>query len=377
MGWQGCRQQPRGGSHERRSGPAPVIAKITRGSRPGDLAAYLHGPGRHNEHSIDRVSGGRVIAGNRPRIGDRNGAKWAADLRLAASQRPDINKPIWHMSLRAAPDDRSLSDIEWADIAQDMLERLGAADRPWVAIRHGDDHIHIALCRVGYDGSIWHAKHDYAAAQRARRPIEQRLGLTQTPTRALDSASRGTKATRRLRQGEYQHAAATGVAPARVEVSQRVQQAVVRAAGQGRAAFEAQLDALQIDWQVNIASTGRVSGYSFRRPGHLDSGGGPVWWKASQLDRRLAWRNLQGLLDGREPVPFEPIGVAAVRDHWRGLSDPSTTAQKAGEAKEADERSQYARMFPYPPGVRGPSASHPRASYRPAAATEHGRGLER
>jgi hypothetical protein len=45
-----------------------VIAKITRGERAGDIAAYLHGPGKANEHEYTvgnvRHSGGMVIGGN-------------------------------------------------------------------------------------------------------------------------------------------------------------------------------------------------------------------------------------------------------------------------------------------------------------------------
>jgi hypothetical protein len=35
------------------------------------------------------------------------------------------DKPVWHCSMRAAPEDRLLSDREWAQIAEDVMHRTG------------------------------------------------------------------------------------------------------------------------------------------------------------------------------------------------------------------------------------------------------------
>ena len=52
--------------------------------------------------------------GNLAREGDTDEKRWAADLRLAASGRPEAKCPIWHASLRCAPTDRTLTDAEVA-----------------------------------------------------------------------------------------------------------------------------------------------------------------------------------------------------------------------------------------------------------------------
>ena len=53
-------------------------------------------------------------------------------------------------SMRAAPEDRLLSDSGWAGIARDVMHRTGLCPRGeeddavrWIAIRHGPDHIHL------------------------------------------------------------------------------------------------------------------------------------------------------------------------------------------------------------------------------------------
>jgi hypothetical protein len=162
-----------------------VIAKITRGSRAGDIAAYLHGPGKANEHqymqSSARMRGGIVIGGNLGREGETDGTRWAQDLRAAARTREDITKPIWQVSLRTAPGDRKLSDQEWADAGQQFAEAMGYVDHPWVMVRHGDDHVHIVTSRVSETGEVWHARQDFRNAQRAATQLEKAYNLHQAP----------------------------------------------------------------------------------------------------------------------------------------------------------------------------------------------------
>ncbi|GAB77853.1 hypothetical protein SAMN05421595_0363 [Austwickia chelonae] len=55
--------------------------------------------------------------------------------------------------------------------------------------------------------------------------------------------------------------------------------------GGGREAFEAALTENDVQWRANVASTGRMNGYSFRDTGHVDAAGKPVGLKASDLDR--------------------------------------------------------------------------------------------
>ena len=70
-----------------------------------------------------------------------------------------LARPVWHCSMRAAPGDKMLSDDEWAQIACDVMHRTGLAPSGqdddavrWVAIRHGDDHIHIVAMLARQDG---------------------------------------------------------------------------------------------------------------------------------------------------------------------------------------------------------------------------------
>jgi len=181
-----------------------VIGKITKGTRTGSIGAYLHGPGRANEHSYTNEygkhqAGGQVIASNLAVIGDTDSKRWAAQMRQPLALRDKaVKQPIWQVSL-ALPPGEKLTGRQWADAAQTFVEQLGVQEHPWVAVHHGasaggNDHIHIVLNRVNFDGELWAAKHDYRRVQRAATHLEKVYGLSHAPrTRDAQSVKRTPK----------------------------------------------------------------------------------------------------------------------------------------------------------------------------------------
>lgn len=159
-----------------------MIAKITRGARAGDIGAYLHGPGKANEHVYydatgEKHSGGQVIGSNIGAEGQTDPARWVPELRAAQQTRPEITKGIWQASLRNTANDRVLSNDEWAEVAQSFAEKMGFENHPWVAVRHGADHVHIVVSRVDYEGNVWHGRNDRRQAQTACQQLERAHGL--------------------------------------------------------------------------------------------------------------------------------------------------------------------------------------------------------
>ncbi|XAS74802.1 hypothetical protein V3G39_00010 (plasmid) [Dermatophilaceae bacterium Sec6.4] len=141
-----------------------------------------------------------------------------------------------------------------------------------------------------------------------------------------------------LKQGEWKYAEATGQSPVRVRLAAQVATAMAETAGYGRAAFEEALSEQGIAAQANVASTGRVSGYSFASPtleGGRDRDGALIWFKASQLDKQLSWSRLGPILEAPRaalpPVPSpgttlfgkpkqwaSPAVQVAQEQEWRG-----------------------------------------------------------
>ncbi len=303
-----------------------MIASITRGKDAGALGVYLHGPGRHNEHAYNNRVHGMVIAGSVAVTDPTKPGQWVANMRRAYRGRDDVSRPVWQCSLRTAPEDRRLSDAEWADAAQTFAERLGFAKHPWVAVRHADDHIHLAVSRVAHDGRVWQGQHDYRHAQAARRELEVTYGLAQTVTRRTMRSER-TSITQ-VKPGEYRMYAEAGHHAPRVALAESVLAAANTTAGKGRAAFEAELTDRGIAFVVNQAATGTVSGYRFAA--HTDDNNELVWFKASQLDKKLAWRQLAKVL---EPLP-QVRGEREFTTEYDAALDRAAHEARAGRIAE-------------------------------------------
>ena len=278
-----------------------MIAKISTGSDPKGLAAYLHGPGKATPHSYRNeagrlIAGGTVIAGS-VQVTARNPQRWGRDFERAAATNARVGKPVWHCSLRCAPGDRRLTDTEFADIAQTVAERMGFENHPWVAVRHDDDHIHIAVSRVDFQGLTWKNSNDRWKVVEVMREVERQHGLTEV---ASPERARGRQAS----SGEQRQAVRTGKVPQRDGLREIVTAARDIAAGQGVEAFEAAIEAnpiTRVQVRRNVAKTGRMNGYSFNLPGYTDAAGEPIWLPASKLDRGLSWSQLEKTLTGPRP----------------------------------------------------------------------------
>ena len=330
---------PRRGGVAVRAGVGAVIAKITRGADPGRIGAYLHGPGRAEEHVYEGRLGGAVIAGTVPVLEPRAAGEWVGEMRAAIARRADITRPVWQASLRSAPGDRAMSDGEWADAAQGFAMSMGFAGHPWVAVRHGADHVHVVVSRVDHAGEVWHGRFDRRLAQQACAQLETEHGLRQAPrSRAVPVAPGqqhvvgGGPADGQLTKGEWRRAVASDTTPTRVVLVERVRAAAGLAAGRGRAAFEAELTAVGVAYQANEAGTGRMNGYRFADPTHRDELGEPVWFKASQLDKTLSW----AALNRRLTEPPLPTGRAPAKRRLQTRTSHDRDLAAAHQAAGAD-----------------------------------------
>jgi hypothetical protein len=70
---------------------------------------------------------------------------------------------VWHCSLSLHPDEPSLSDEKWRQVAEEFIEAMGFGGQRWLAIRHGrsagsdehpagNDHVHLVVQLVDEHG---------------------------------------------------------------------------------------------------------------------------------------------------------------------------------------------------------------------------------
>src|SRR4051812_5559445 len=180
----------------------------------------------------------------------------------------------------------SCPNVEWAGIARELLDGAEVAKQDdaggprWVAVRHAEDHIHIAVVLVRQDtGRRFWPHHDYPKLRSAARRIEQRLGLTVT------AAPDGTAAPRPSR-GEVETAGREGRMPARVGRRRAAQQAAV-AAGDVEG-FVGYLRERGYVVGLRRAPSGDLLGYKLARPGDTTAAGEPVFYSGSKLAPNLS-----------------------------------------------------------------------------------------
>ncbi|MGB5969872.1 MAG: relaxase/mobilization nuclease domain-containing protein, partial [Spirulinaceae cyanobacterium] len=89
-----------------------------------------------------------------------------------------VEQPLYHISLRCAPDEE-VSPVEWSEISEQFLELMELKDNPFLAVAHGDNHVHLLVSRVDYQGNCYQSSWDRYKAQDALRTIESERGYRQ------------------------------------------------------------------------------------------------------------------------------------------------------------------------------------------------------
>jgi hypothetical protein len=237
-------------------------------------------------------------------------------------------KHVWHCALRTAPDDRLLTDQEWDEVAREVLDRTGLAPRDddgacrWVAVRHGDDHIHLVVTLARQDGARVSLSNDFFKVGAACRAMEERLGLARTATRDRTAA-------RRPSRGEQEKAERHGRSePARLRLAREVRTAAVGSVTGNEFLGRLEQSGLLVRQRHSELVPGQVTGYAVALPGDRSRDGRPVWFGGGKLASDLTWPKLCRRWDGAPPS-----GTATAPTHDpRSRFDAYRRAAAAAEA---------------------------------------------
>ncbi|WP_413800162.1 relaxase/mobilization nuclease domain-containing protein [Streptomyces iranensis] len=329
-----------------------MIAKISSGKDTAGLIRYLYGPGRANEHTDPHlVASWDGFAPDPGRSNDFNATRklLVADLDLRVHQAGRLGRApkqhVWHCSLRASPEDRTLSDDEWAAIARRVVAATGIAPEGdpdgcrWIAVRHAEDHIHIAATKVR--GDLRTARHwnDYLTADKELAAVEKDYGLQQVIRGDRTAAKRPTRAEREkaLRTG-HQRAARERL------------RSTVRTAVSVATSPEEYLDLLNhtdnVHVDIQYFPSGDIRGYKVALAGDTNAAGDPIWHSGSKLAPDLSFPKIRERLtdldttpESRRPNPWHQATAAAERIPTRLAQADDATAQAHiaafGEALDA------------------------------------------
>ena len=302
-----------------------MIGKITapRGERVEGLIWYLFGPGRREEHTDPHiVAGWRHPAELEPPLrpdGRRDFRRLLGLLHQphAAMGSWGLARPVWHCSMRAAPGDKMLSDDEWAQIACEVMDRTGlspAGDEDdavrWVAIRHGDDHIHIVAMLARQDGRRPRTRNDRYRVREACLAAEERYGLRRTAPGDRTAACRASRA-------ESEKAARRGLDEApRVTLRRLASTAAAAAASEQEFFAHLRRSGVLVRTRSSALQPGQLTGYAVALPGDFTAAGEPIWYGGGKLAADLTLPKLRHRWGPRGSPPDEPFTAAERSAVW-------------------------------------------------------------
>ncbi|MFG2861723.1 relaxase/mobilization nuclease domain-containing protein [Streptomyces sioyaensis] len=284
-----------------------MIAAIKRqGSNTRGLLAYLYGRGTHDEHFDPHIVAGFATLGMPDPGRDAKATLTELARHLDEPVRlrnSEFGKPVtdhvWHCPVRAAPEDRHLSDTEWGEIAQRMVAAAGIAPEGddlacrWIAVRHADDHIHILATTVREDGRRPKLHDSGIRVGDACREIEKDYGL-----RRLKKGDR--TGTRRPTQAEMHKAERLGwEQPAQEWLEDRIRAAIPHVTDTEELLTYLEADGVLL--QVKRGPSGDPLGYAAGRPGDLNGKQEQIFHPGGRISPDLSLPKLKKRLETATP----------------------------------------------------------------------------
>ncbi|WP_327290128.1 relaxase/mobilization nuclease domain-containing protein [Streptomyces sp. NBC_01198] len=317
------------------------------GANTRGLLAYLYGPGRHDEHLDPHIVAGFAMLGMPDPGRDENGTLTElghyldapVDLRNSEFGKP-VTDHVWHCPVRAAPEDRFLSDAEWGDIAQRIVAAAGIAPAGddlacrWIVVRHADDHIHILATTVREDGRRPKLHDSGVRVGNECRKIEKDYGL-----RRLNKGDR--TATRAPSQAEMHKAARLGwEQTSRAWLQDRIRAAIPHAATAEE--LLAYLEAGDVMVKPRRGPSGDLLGYSVGRPGDLNEDGEQIYYPGGKIAPDLTLPKLKARLEASTSEEYPTARRNRPGTPWQHATEVLDTFayETSGTGDSADTRGQ-------------------------------------
>lgn len=251
------------------------MQKIRRGKCFKGIVSYALAPAPHHK-TAPVIIGGNMIGLSVDEV--------TVEFMRTQQLRSDVQKPVWHNSLRLPKGD-SLTDEQWKLVADDYMKRMGFSDTHLRCyIMHNDEagqHIHIIASRIRIpDGQLYFGRNENLISTKIIQELERDHLLTRTKGPSPPSAPK----VRKTGRNEEMMEARSGI-KAPKKIIQEAIEAVLSFYGTITIDdFVYELSKLKITAKASIASTGKMNGFSFEYAG--------IAFKASQLGKAYSWSSL-------------------------------------------------------------------------------------
>ncbi|WP_370585637.1 relaxase/mobilization nuclease domain-containing protein [Pantoea sp. S61] len=251
------------------------MQKIRRGRCFRGVVSYALAPASHHK-TAPVIIGGNMIG--------LSVDEMTVEFIRTQKLRQDVQKPVWHNSLRLPIGD-SLTDEQWKLVADDYMKRMGFSDTHLRCyVLHDDEagqHIHIIASRIRIpDGQLYLGRNENLISTRIIQELERDHQLTRTKGPSPPS----TPKVRKTGRNEEMMEARTGN-KAPKKIIQEAIEAVLSFYGTITIDdFIYEVGKQNITAKASIASTGKMNGFSFEYAG--------IAIKASQLGKAYSWSSL-------------------------------------------------------------------------------------
>ncbi|EAO0314138.1 relaxase [Salmonella enterica] len=294
------------------------MQKIKRGKSFAGVVQYALKPGSH--HKSDPI----VIGGNM--LGD-SALELIAEFDSTKHLRQDVAKPAWHNSLRL-PNGESLTAEQWSSIADDYMRRMGFGDTHLRCyVLHDDSagqHIHIIASRIDIaGGKLYLGRNENLISTRIISELEIAHGLTVTKTAPSITPKQPKR--RKVSRNEQMLSERTGLPSPKEALQQILDKSL--SDKPDLLTFTKRLEEAEVGWTANVASTGKMNGFSFS---YRD-----IAFKASKLGKAYSWVNLQKQLN-YNPDHIEALrSDISIKDQSAAPAPAPATILKTTERKES------------------------------------------
>jgi len=325
---------------------------VSRLRRPHRLLRYLFGPGRHEEHTNPHLVAawcGDPVHLEPPGIGTtgrhvhRLAQILEVPIALAHGRVPD--DAVWHCVLRAAPGDPDMGAGAWQAIIAELMHRTGLSEYGredegirWVAVHHGDNHVHIVAVLARMDGRPVRLHGDWYRIAEAMAWAEKTYGLTPVARGGPRGTAerRATRAEAEKAAREYKKAGRTGRSvPTRTMLRRLVEQAAAAARTETEFFDGLAARGVAVRLRYSMVRPTEVTGYAVGlRSDTTGVDNGPVWFGGGKLAPDLTLPRIRARW---------PTGTSRLTG--RAMSGPTARVVLAREVLRAARASRSEDQF--------------------------------
>lgn len=280
-----------------------MIGKLIKGRGARGLIDYLLDA---DDQKGDPRPQARVIGGT---FAGRTAREISAEFGALHALRPRLGVYVAHEALRLPDGDLELDDATWSKIAERWATSMGFED--FLAVNHGDGHIHIAASRIKRDGSVVSDQHDYRRSEAIIRQIEKDFDLTVVESSHLLNEEKAVDHHKTPGRGQIIYSEVSGDAPPAMRVAALIDGIIEDGATVSE--MIEQLEGAGVSVHPNIASTGRISGLAYE----IDD----IRVTSKAMGRGFTWANLQ-----KRGLDYEPDRDDAAIRETRGRRQAEAAA---------------------------------------------------